>query len=187
MVDYYKILEIRRDAGIEEIKKAYRKKAKTHHPDVSQSSTANVDFALINEAYATLTDPDKKRKYDLRLAYGDYFAKRVVKKETDHQKQQDANYRKRYGSSAKKDFQPKNTASSNTTQSENLKVSPVLLNLFFGVGMFIGFLMIFLTIGFVYVRLWPFAFLLITLPGFILIKEGWKGINRKHRKKGKIL
>jgi len=52
--DYYKILELSDDAGIMEIKKAYRNLAKRFHPDVNHSPDAQEKFILINEAYEYL-------------------------------------------------------------------------------------------------------------------------------------
>ena len=59
--DYYKILGVSRDAGDDEIKKAYRKKARICHPDVGGDED---EFKQINEAYEVLSDPEKKKVYD---------------------------------------------------------------------------------------------------------------------------
>lgn len=64
--DYYEILGVSRNTSPEEIKKAYRKLARKHHPDVNvNSKDAEARFKEISEAYDTLSDPDKKKKYDL--------------------------------------------------------------------------------------------------------------------------
>jgi len=60
--DLYRILRIDRSADPEKIKKAYRKAAKTHHPDVSPRGEDR--FKEIQEAYETLSNPDKKARYD---------------------------------------------------------------------------------------------------------------------------
>src|SRR5256886_903378 len=66
--DYYEILGVDRNASEEEIKKAYRRLARQHHPDTQTSEqdkkTAEERFKEINEAYATLNDQDKRRRYD---------------------------------------------------------------------------------------------------------------------------
>ncbi|CAG8722029.1 12689_t:CDS:2, partial [Cetraspora pellucida] len=63
--DYYKILGIPKDASENEIKKAYRKAALQHHPDKNcGDSEAEVKFKEIGEAYAILSDPVKKQRYD---------------------------------------------------------------------------------------------------------------------------
>lgn len=62
--DYYEILEIKRDADQDEIKKAYRKQALKWHPDKNQSPEAGEKFKSIGEAYSILSDPEKKLIYD---------------------------------------------------------------------------------------------------------------------------
>jgi molecular chaperone DnaJ len=62
--DYYEVLGIPRDASSEDIKKAFRRKARQYHPDVSDSPDAEAKFKEINEAYAILNDPQKRGVYD---------------------------------------------------------------------------------------------------------------------------
>lgn len=62
--DYYKILSINRQASGKDIKKAYRKLAVKWHPDKNSSPEAECKFKEINEAYAVLSDSDKKNIYD---------------------------------------------------------------------------------------------------------------------------
>ncbi len=62
--DYYAALGVPRDAGAAEIKKAYRKLAQKHHPDVSKDPGAEARFKDIAEAYATLKDAEKRAAYD---------------------------------------------------------------------------------------------------------------------------
>jgi curved DNA-binding protein CbpA len=68
-IDYYKILGVSRDATAEQIRKAYRSKAKLYHPDINRSPNANVLFQLINEAYQVLVDSEKKKWYDFKMKY----------------------------------------------------------------------------------------------------------------------
>jgi len=64
-IDYYKILDLKKDATTEEIKKAYRKLARKHHPDLNPNNEeANKKFQQINEANEVLSDPEKRKKYD---------------------------------------------------------------------------------------------------------------------------
>lgn len=64
MKDYYRILQITPDASQEEVKKAYRRLAKVHHPDVSGSVREEVVIHELNEAYRTLGNPEKRAEYD---------------------------------------------------------------------------------------------------------------------------
>ncbi|MCL4108135.1 UNVERIFIED_CONTAM: hypothetical protein GTU68_055835 [Idotea baltica] len=65
--DYYEVLGVSRNAGADDIKKEFRKLARKHHPDVSKdnSDAAEIKFKEINEAYEVLSDPEKRKKYDL--------------------------------------------------------------------------------------------------------------------------
>ncbi|MCU1386427.1 MAG: hypothetical protein JWL71_5124 [Acidobacteria bacterium] len=63
--DYYSALGVAKTASQKEIKAAYRKLARKHHPDVNQGDkSAEGRFKEINEAYEVLGDPDKRKKYD---------------------------------------------------------------------------------------------------------------------------
>lgn len=64
-VDYYNILGIDKSATIKEIKDAYRKLARKHHPDLNPNDKdAKARFQKINEANEVLSDPEKRKKYD---------------------------------------------------------------------------------------------------------------------------
>ncbi len=62
--DYYKTLDISRDATADEIKKAFRRLARKYHPDVSKETDAEQKMKEINEANAVLSDPEKRAAYD---------------------------------------------------------------------------------------------------------------------------
>ena len=64
-IDYYKILGIEKKATAAEIKSAYRKLARKHHPDLNPNDAdAKRNFQQINEANEVLSDPEKRKKYD---------------------------------------------------------------------------------------------------------------------------
>jgi curved DNA-binding protein len=90
-IDYYKILGVSKDASDEEIKKAYRKLARKHHPDLNpDDKEANRKFQQLNEANEVLSDPDKRKKYD-------QYGKDWVHAEAFEKAQQSAGGRGRQG------------------------------------------------------------------------------------------
>lgn len=62
--DYYKVMGLSRDAGQDDIKRAYRKLARKYHPDVSKEVDAEAKFKELGEAYEVLKDPEKRAAYD---------------------------------------------------------------------------------------------------------------------------
>jgi len=63
--DYYETLGVARDAGDDDIKKAFRKLARQYHPDVAKNKKqAEEKFKEINEAYEVLGDPARRKRYD---------------------------------------------------------------------------------------------------------------------------
>ncbi len=65
--DYYSLLGVPKTASLDDIKRAYRDLALKYHPDVNKTENAEEKFKAINEAYAVLSNPEKRRQYD---AYG---------------------------------------------------------------------------------------------------------------------
>lgn len=92
-IDYYKILELNRDATESDIKKAYRKLARKYHPDLNPNdNAAKTKFQQINEANEVLSDPEKRRKYDQD---GHNWKQR--EEAHRHQKEKAGQYQQQYG------------------------------------------------------------------------------------------
>jgi len=62
--DYYEILGVSKSSSADEIKSAYRKLARKHHPDIDKSAGAAEKFKELSESYQVLSDPQKKQSYD---------------------------------------------------------------------------------------------------------------------------
>jgi curved DNA-binding protein len=94
-IDYYKILGVNKNATQEEIKKAYRKLARKHHPDLNPNDkNAKSNFQQINEANEVLSDPEKRKKYD---QYGkDWQHAEQFEKAEQNRKQSSGSFRKEY-------------------------------------------------------------------------------------------
>ena len=71
--DYYAILEVSQDASTDEIRKAFQAKARKLHPDINKAPDAEEKFKEVSEAYAVLSDPEKRKRYDA-MRSGNPFA-----------------------------------------------------------------------------------------------------------------
>jgi DnaJ-class molecular chaperone len=64
MKDHYAALGLASDVSVAEVKDAFRRKASLHHPDRNPSADAAEQFRAVQEAYAVLSDPQRRRAYD---------------------------------------------------------------------------------------------------------------------------
>lgn len=76
--DYYQVLQLHPTAGYADIRKAYRRLALEFHPDKNNTQQAAAQFVLIREAYAVLSDPVQRRKYDLSRFAGQPTSRRIA-------------------------------------------------------------------------------------------------------------
>ncbi len=91
-IDYYKILEIEKTASEDHIKKAYRRLARKLHPDLNPNDKdAHKKFQTINEANEVLSDPEKRKKYDLHgkdWQHADQFEQQAQQRRQNQGRQQ---------------------------------------------------------------------------------------------------
>jgi DnaJ-class molecular chaperone len=85
--DYYSMLGVEKNAQEAEIKKAYYKLAKIHHPDLNKGNDTR--FKEINEAYEVLSDPTKRKDYDSSRTFGSFTQKFGRKAQQGSYKYQD--------------------------------------------------------------------------------------------------
>jgi curved DNA-binding protein CbpA len=68
---YYDLLKLHPSASVQQIRRAYRDLSKLYHPDTTElpAALATVKFQQLNEAYATLSNPERRLTYDLKIGY----------------------------------------------------------------------------------------------------------------------
>lgn len=101
-IDYYKILDIAKNASEKDIKKAYRKLARKHHPDLNPNDkVAEQKFKEINEANEVLSHPENRKKYD---AYGEHWEHADEYEKAKQQKQYQRSPGNQHGGYSEEDF-----------------------------------------------------------------------------------
>jgi hypothetical protein len=94
MKDYYKILQVPNHASQEEIKKAFRSLAVKYHPDKCDLPDAMTLFQQVNEAYQTLSNPEKRAIYDFKVSQSQIYSTPAASYQQPFQPK--TRYRKRY-------------------------------------------------------------------------------------------
>ncbi len=110
MKDYYKILELKQSASLDEIKKAYRTLSKRYHPDVNKHGIEQ--FKAINEANSVLSDATKRKAYDLQ--YNAHFKPK--------------NTRQAAPTNSKQPTSNTSNTNSGYTQSKSTSTSSIIVN-----------------------------------------------------------
>lgn len=182
-LNYYDILGVAATANTEDIKKAFRIKAKLFHPDVNSSPDAPEKFRLVNQAYEVLIDTQKRYLFDLQL---DSLASRQKKAPPRKRPANTYTY-----SSAKADPNFHYDWSSISRAAHSPKSSKPVNNFayyfLFVFGIFMGFVVIAITLWNVYQTNWKFGGLFAAIPGIFMIREGWKGLKGKQSWLGRIV
>lgn len=172
MPNYYDILGLSFNASASEVKKAYREKAKNCHPDVSRSTEAKQRFQELNRAYSTLSDAEKRKRYDVLLLYRYSLLYNHIRKQ-----KQGRGSRRRPRPNRNSDPMT-STARSYRYYKEDppplFKFGIYSTGVVFGIGLFLS-----TSFSLVY-NGWPLASTLILVPACIVTYQGWNGM-RKHR------
>jgi len=163
LYNYYQILEVSHSATAEEIKRAYREKAKLLHPDVNKTNEAHEIFTLVTEAHETLSHTNKRVMYDLKL------------KNATAQKQTIRNFHYDWESFRKAGFAKK-------TPIQNVKAQ-----ILFPLQMFVGFLAALIPLTGIFMFDWEGDYFFYALPGIWLVYDAWKGIMGKKSRVAKFL
>ncbi len=180
--NYYDILSLKASATQEEIKRAYRKKAMESHPDVNPSPGATETFVRINEAYAILSDAQKRQVYNQKLrdeqlrGAGVTYAQNMQGAHDDTYTQWVRQARAQAAANASMDFQE-------FKRSRFMKVEEsvffYLQYLLVGVFMLLGVLMLVLPFTAMFYLNWKVVFSgLVFVPvSFKIFTEGVKGFK----------
>lgn len=175
--NYYEILGVASTANTDEIRKAFRAKAKLLHPDVSSAPNANEKFRQVNEAYEVLTDVQRRYLFDLQL--GSLLQKEQARKV----------HPKTYGSAKTRqnfhyDWESISRAAyarkqQKEREEENylFRATGTMLQFLYVFGMFMGFVVTGITVWAIWLGFWPAISVLAATPGIFMVKEGWQGIT----------
>ena len=130
--DYYQILEVSKDASTDEIKRAYRRKAREYHPDVSKFNNAAELFILINEAYEYLMAQAKLKANNTEV--NQHEAQEIIDEWLRKERERIRERARRHASMKYKRFIKTSFYESTDVYSKVI----VILALIFGIGIIAG-------------------------------------------------
>lgn len=178
--NYYDTLGISHTATPEEIKKAFRIKAKLLHPDVNPSAGAAEKFRQLNEAYETLSDANKRYLFDLK----ENASRRKAATSAKQRASRAHTYRASSSTRSEADFKfhydwSSISRSAGTRPAED---APMIANSFirhmlFIMSAFVGIMIVCITGWALWNSYWPAPCGLASLPGIFMAVEGWKGLT----------
>lgn len=161
--NYYKILGVPQDASTEEIKRAYRAKAKKYHPDVCESERSKEVFQILNNSYKVLINPAKRRSYDIAL--------QIV-------------HNPRVSTASPEAF--RNTVRNFHRPYRRTEAIPIPNNLptfaikfLYYYGIFVGLLLFSFTLTLIFSGLWSMWMSWVGFIGIILVSDGTQGLLKK--------
>jgi hypothetical protein len=187
--DYYRILEIPENAGVDEIKNAFRRKAKAYHPDINKSEEAHQRFVDINEAYNYLMDLHNHSLNSGGATSGTFSRDDYYRQWVQHERQKARERAARQARMRYEEFRRSTAYRTTTMLSHLLDYFLLLLGLFViiaaGFGLYMQGLYIeqngeeVLNTGGI------IADIVITVAGILFIIVSWSNIRhfRKNRKK----
>lgn len=170
MPNYYQILELPFNASASEVKRAYREKAKACHPDISRSKAAKERFQELNRAYSTLSNAEKRRRYDFLLLY----RKALIRRRTKGHRQRGR------GTQGRWERGPKMRSNARSYRYYRADPPPLFKFGIYGTGVLFGISLFFSTAFSLITNGWPWISSLIFVPAVIVTYQGWNGI-RQHR------
>jgi DnaJ-class molecular chaperone len=178
-LNYYEILGVGSSANTEEIKRAFRIKAKLLHPDVNDAPDAHEKFRQVNEAYEVLIDAQKRYLFDLQL---NSLAGRRQQKKPQGRSRNSHTYHASY-SSAKADpnfhydWNSMSRAATGRRTPKPPSASSILIyRILLSVSLVSGILVITITAWAVCLGYWSRISALAAIPGIFMLVEGWRGL-----------
>ncbi len=179
MPNYYQILGLPYNASASEVKRAYREKAKTCHPDISRSEEAKREFQLLNQAYSILSDAEKRRKYDLLLLYRSSVIQEHFRKKQQKRQQRRSRARRAGGQGKKMTSTSRGYRYYKPDPTPLFKFGIYVTGILFGLSLFLV-----TSLSLVY-NGWPIVSAFLFVPAWIAAYQGWNGMAEHRRDAGR--